>query len=88
MMNFNMTESGGPSPMPSAAVSRTATPSSLNPDGTKRTKICVYCGASPGRNPAHMEAARELARQMAKHNIALGRYLPQPPPPLSWGPRH
>ncbi|KAB5563111.1 lysine decarboxylase family [Coniochaeta sp. 2T2.1] len=66
-----MTESGGPSPMPSVAISRTATPSSLNPDGTKRTKICVYCGASPGLNPAYMEAARELARQMAKKNIAL-----------------
>jgi uncharacterized protein (TIGR00730 family) len=58
--------------MRSVAVSRTATPSSLNPDGTKRTKICVYCGASPGVNPAHMEAARELARHMAKNNIALG----------------
>lgn len=58
--------------MPSVAISRTATPSSLNPDGTKRTKICVYCGASPGNNPAHMEAARELARHMAKNNIALG----------------
>jgi hypothetical protein len=60
--------------MPSVAISRTATPSSLNPDGTKRTKICVYCGASPGLNPEHMEAARELAREMAKHNIALGRH--------------
>jgi hypothetical protein len=61
--------------MPSMSVSRTATPSSLNPNGTKRTKICVYCGASPGHDPAHMEAARQLAREMAKNNIALGYLL-------------
>ncbi|KAF6836333.1 hypothetical protein CMUS01_05463 [Colletotrichum musicola] len=37
----------------------------------KRTKICVYCGASPGFKPQHMEAARELARVMAENNIDL-----------------
>lgn len=38
----------------------------------KRTKICVYCGASPGFNPIYVEAARSLAREMAKNNIQLG----------------
>ncbi|KAK4203701.1 hypothetical protein QBC40DRAFT_17052 [Triangularia verruculosa] len=37
----------------------------------KRTKICVYCGASPGFNPIYVEAARSLAREMAKNNIQL-----------------
>lgn len=41
----------------------------------KRTKICVYCGASPGFKPQHMEAARELARIMAENNIDLGESL-------------
>ena len=72
-------DSGAPSLMPAMGTSRSATPSSLNPDGTKRTKICVYCGASPGKDPAYMEAARELARAMAKNNISLGRCPPLAP---------
>ncbi|RKL19323.1 hypothetical protein BFJ68_g3597 [Fusarium oxysporum] len=36
-----------------------------------RTKICVYCGAGTGASPAHMEAARALARAMAANNIDL-----------------
>lgn len=76
--------SGGASPFPPAT--RTATPlgpSPLNPNAAaasttlRQTKICVYCGSSPGHNPAHMEAARQLARVMAANNIALGN-----PPPL------
>jgi hypothetical protein len=39
---------------------------------TPRTKICVYCGASSGTTPAHLEAARELGRVMAENNIDLG----------------
>lgn len=41
-------------------------------NGAPRTKICVYCGASAGGSPAHMEMARELARVMAANNIDLG----------------
>ena len=41
---------------------------------TARTKICVYCGASPGASPGHMEAARNLARAMAAKNIDLGQF--------------
>ncbi|KAL2266549.1 hypothetical protein VTJ83DRAFT_5901 [Remersonia thermophila] len=37
----------------------------------KRTKICVYCGASMGNKPEYIEAARALARAMAANNIAL-----------------
>jgi hypothetical protein len=49
-------------------------PSTLNgsSNGTPRTKICVYCGASGGKNPAHVEAARQLARVMAANDIDLG----------------
>lgn len=49
-------------------------PSTLNgsSNGTPRTKICVYCGASGGKNPTHMEAARQLARAMAANDIDLG----------------
>lgn len=49
--------------------------SSTNADGgPKRTKICVYCGASAGNNPIYLEAARQLARVMAANNIGLGIY--------------
>lgn len=40
-------------------------------NGTPRTKICVFCGASGGTSPAHMEAARQLGRIMAANNIDL-----------------
>lgn len=51
---------------------RTSTPSSLNPNAnTPQTKICVYCGSSPGKNPKHAEAARALAKAMAEKNIGL-----------------
>jgi len=47
-------------------------PSHQNGNGaTPRTKICVYCGAAAGASPAHMEAARELARVMAENNVDL-----------------
>ncbi|OAA72439.1 lysine decarboxylase-like protein [Cordyceps fumosorosea ARSEF 2679] len=36
-----------------------------------RTKICVFCGSSPGKGPEYLEAARTLARAMAAKNIDL-----------------
>jgi uncharacterized protein (TIGR00730 family) len=33
--------------------------------------ICVYCGSGPGTNPAFMEAARRLGRNMAENRIGL-----------------
>lgn len=63
-------DSGGPSPLGSFAASRTSTPASVDPT-TKRTVLCVYCGSSPGTNPAHMESARQLAKVMAEKDIAL-----------------
>jgi uncharacterized protein (TIGR00730 family) len=34
-------------------------------------RLCVYCGSSPGHNPAYMEAARELGRCMADAGVGL-----------------
>jgi uncharacterized protein (TIGR00730 family) len=42
-----------------------------------RTKICVYCGSSPGYSPSHIEAARRLAEVMAERNIQLGKVSPR-----------
>lgn len=33
--------------------------------------ICVYCGSSPGRNPAYLEAARRLGRTLVARDIGL-----------------
>ena len=33
--------------------------------------ICVYCGSSPGRNPAYAQAATSLGRLMAERGIGL-----------------
>jgi uncharacterized protein (TIGR00730 family) len=33
--------------------------------------ICVYCGSGPGRNPAYVEAARELGKALAASDIGL-----------------
>lgn len=43
----------------------------------KKTKICVYCGSSPGNNPVYMQAARDLAKVMADNNIGLGGFSKQ-----------
>ena len=37
----------------------------------KINKICVYCGSSPGKNPAYSQAAIYLARTMCEHGIGL-----------------
>ncbi len=33
--------------------------------------LCVYCGSSPGENPAHAEAARTLGRALAEAGYGL-----------------
>ncbi|TAQ90677.1 hypothetical protein B7494_g988 [Chlorociboria aeruginascens] len=74
--------SGGVSPASSSllpTLSSTPHPTSVlssspltNTTNTPRpTKICVFCGASPGKSTAHMEAARSLARVMAAQKISL-----------------
>jgi len=64
--------SGAAGDVAPAAQASTSAPSTSGADTPpQRTKICVFCGSSPGYDPAHMEAARELARVMAKNNIAL-----------------
>lgn len=37
----------------------------------KIKKICVYCGSSPGKNPAYLQAAESLAKHMCKRGIGL-----------------
>ena len=37
----------------------------------KIRKICVYCGSSPGNDPAYIKAARELGENFAKAGIEL-----------------
>lgn len=34
-------------------------------------KLCVYCGSGNGRNPAYVEAARNLGKALAKAEIGL-----------------
>jgi len=34
-------------------------------------KICVYCGSSPGKNPAYSLAAKSLANELCKRDIGL-----------------
>lgn len=34
-------------------------------------KICVYCGSSPGKNPAYSQAAVHLARELCARGIGL-----------------
>jgi uncharacterized protein (TIGR00730 family) len=34
-------------------------------------RLCVYCGSSPGRNPAYVAAARAVGRLLAQRSIAL-----------------
>jgi uncharacterized protein (TIGR00730 family) len=33
--------------------------------------LCVYCGSSPGADPAFVDAARELGALMARHGVGL-----------------
>lgn len=37
----------------------------------KIKKICVYCGSSPGKNPAYALAAKALAKALCERNIGL-----------------
>ncbi len=40
--------------------------------GTRpKRSLCVYCGSSPGNDPAYAEAARHLGRQLAEAGIGL-----------------
>jgi uncharacterized protein (TIGR00730 family) len=42
---------------------------SVGRDGPKR--VCVFCGSSPGVNPAYADAARRLGRTLASRGIGL-----------------
>jgi uncharacterized protein (TIGR00730 family) len=43
----------------------------MMPPKPPQHKLCVYCGSSPGRNPAYLEAAAALGSAMAKADIGL-----------------
>ncbi|KAF4972253.1 hypothetical protein FSARC_1150 [Fusarium sarcochroum] len=43
----------------------------MSHDQPKRPVVCVFCGASGGKNPVHLEAARSLATQLHKKNALL-----------------
>lgn len=34
-------------------------------------RVCVFCGASPGRNPAYLQAATSLGQALARSGIGL-----------------
>ncbi|KUJ11576.1 uncharacterized protein LY89DRAFT_227770 [Mollisia scopiformis] len=51
----------------SIASDENATPS----NGSPTVKVCVFCGSSAGKSPAHMEAARSLAKVFHENNISL-----------------
>ncbi|KAI3396416.1 hypothetical protein diail_12224 [Diaporthe ilicicola] len=62
------TENGASAPVPQPS---TTSDLSNGHAEQRKTKICVYCGASPGNKPEHMESARQLAKVMAANNIGL-----------------
>lgn len=33
--------------------------------------ICVFCGASPGKDPIYIETAREVGRSIARHGLRM-----------------
>ncbi|KAE8362524.1 hypothetical protein BDV27DRAFT_131354 [Aspergillus caelatus] len=37
----------------------------------KPAVVCVFCGATAGKDPVHLEAARALAYEFHKHNVQL-----------------
>lgn len=34
-------------------------------------RICVFCGSSPGGNPAYLEAARQVGQALVRHHLEL-----------------
>jgi len=47
-------------------------PSSPSPTPMTSLKtICVYCGSGPGADPAFLDAARTLGREMAEQGVGL-----------------
>lgn len=61
-------------------VARAVSPHTMLPDTehthssqqqTVMQKICVYCGSSPGKSAAYIEAARQLADELVKRKIDL-----------------
>src|ERR1700734_3539626 len=66
--------SGGASRTPSIdepSAPLTVANGTSTPSTSLQTTICVFCGASPGKSPTYMAAAKSLAEVFHKHNIKL-----------------
>ena len=50
-----------------------AKPGEAGPDRMRHQlrRVCVFCGSSPGSNPAYAEAARALGREVGRRGIGL-----------------
>jgi uncharacterized protein (TIGR00730 family) len=59
---------GYPEPKPHPALTPDHTTATLP---GKVSRICVFCGSGPGRNPAYVKAAQVLGESMAKSGIGL-----------------
>jgi uncharacterized protein (TIGR00730 family) len=47
-------------------------PREARPEGGRALRnVCVYCGSSPGRDPAFLKAAQELGRHLAEGGLGL-----------------
>jgi uncharacterized protein (TIGR00730 family) len=46
-------------------------PAGSTPPRRQIDRVCVFCGSSPGRDPAYVEAAQVLGRTLAERGIGL-----------------
>jgi len=46
-------------------------------------RVCVFCGSSPGRDPAFVEAAVDLGRTLAERGATLPGGLGTPAPQVT-----
>lgn len=52
-------------------MSTTALADAPNASSKPNTVICIFCGASPGKSPVYLAAARSLAETLHAHKISL-----------------
>ena len=76
LSNFNTPTAGTPTLNPSRPSNAVNGSSPLAQDASTTTTnpnpvVCVFCGASPGKSPIHLESARALARLLHAENASL-----------------
>jgi uncharacterized protein (TIGR00730 family) len=77
LSNFNTPTTGTPTLNPSHPSTTVNEPSPLHNELTtdnatpKGPVVCVFCGASPGTSPSHLDAARSLAKLLHSHKATL-----------------